>query len=330
VATRATIGLTSNPRTRALIDGRAPIRNVEAITSVVHPAELFFRQLHHAEFDLAEMSLSTFLMLRARGDGRFVGLPVFTTRRMFHTLVLVRRDRGIDRPSDLRGKRVGVHEYQQTAALWIRGVLDEEFGVKPSDMEFWMERLPAQSHASGVGFKPPAGVSIHQIPEHKNIGEMMLAGELDAVIFYIKGPTAIDRSSVDLAIHPEIKPLFEDNAAEAARYFRKTGIFPINHMMVMKRSLYDAAPETARAVVEAAVAADQAARADVAEFTTLYVETGAMLPAARAALREPVATHGILANRAVIEKAVEYSFQQGLTPRRMRLDEVFAPSVLGT
>jgi 4,5-dihydroxyphthalate decarboxylase len=303
---------------------------MDAVVSVVHPAELFFRQLHHAEFDVAEMSLSTFLMLLARGDNRFVGLPVFTTRRMFHTLVLVRRDAGIDVPSDLRGKRVGVHEYQQTAALWIRGVLEDEFGVRPSEISFWMERLPSQSHASGVDFVPPPGVVIHQIPEHKNIGEMMIGGELDAVIFYIKGPTAIDRSSADLAKHPDIKPLFADDAAEAARYYHKTGIYPINHMMVMKRALYEASPDAAPAVVEAALAADRSASKDFGEIASLYIETGAMTPLRQKALRDLPATHGVGANRAVIEKAAGYSCQQGLTPRAIPLEDIFASSVLGT
>ena len=120
------------------------------------------------------MSMSSLMMARSKGDERFVGIPVFTTRLFFHTTTLVRRDAKIDRPADLKGKRVGVPEYQQTAALWARGVLQHEFGVAPKDMEFWMERPPSRSHGGATGFKPPPGVTVHQIPPEKNIGAMML------------------------------------------------------------------------------------------------------------------------------------------------------------
>src|SRR5262249_6929265 len=158
--------------------------------------------------------------------------PIFTTRRFFHAGILVRRDAGIDKPSDLKGKRVGVPEYQQTAALWTRGVLQHEFGVEPRDMEFWMERVPSHSHRSAAGFNAPPGVIIHQVPAEKNLGGMMLSGELQAVIHYIVDPNLVDRSTADLWSHPEIRPLFPDPLAEGVRYYRKSGIFPINHGMV--------------------------------------------------------------------------------------------------
>jgi 4,5-dihydroxyphthalate decarboxylase len=176
------IGLTSNPRTWPIIDGRIKPDSIDFVPTVLHPSELFWRQLRFAEFDVAEMSMSSLMMAKSKGDERFVGIPVFTTRLFFHTTTLVRRGANIDSPADLKGKRVGVPEYQQTAALWARGVMQHEFGVAPKEMEFWMERPPSRSHGGATGFVPPPGVTVRQIPPEKNIGAMMLSGELDAVM----------------------------------------------------------------------------------------------------------------------------------------------------
>ena len=208
---------------------------------MLHPSELFWRQLRFAEFDVAEMSMSSLMMAKSKGDERFVGIPVFTTRLFFHTTTLVRRDANIDSPADLKGKRVGVPEYQQTAALWARGVMQHEFGVAPKEMEFWMERPPSRSHGGATGFVPPPGVTVRQIPPEKNIGAMMLSGELDAVMYYLVDPNLIDRSTADLRNHPDIKPLFPDPRAEGVRYYQKTGLYPINHGMVIKRELAETA-----------------------------------------------------------------------------------------
>src|SRR5580693_6066350 len=188
------IGITNNPRTWPIIDGTVKPDGIDLIPTVLHPSELFWRQLHFSEFAVSEMSCSSFIIAVERGDTRFVGLPIFTTRRFFHTSILVRRKAGIETPADLKGKRVGVPEYQQTAALWSRGILQHEFSVRPQDMEFWMERVPERSHAGAVGFKAPPGVTIHQIPPEKSIGSMLAAGELDATLMYFPGHGIIDRS----------------------------------------------------------------------------------------------------------------------------------------
>src|ERR671923_268689 len=151
----------------------------------VHPSELFWRQLRFADFDLSDMSFSSLIIAIANGDRRWVGLPIFTTRRFFHTRILVRRDAGIETPADLKGKRVGIPEYQQTAALWTRGVLQHEFHVEPKHMEFWMERNPGHSHGGATGFEPPPGVTVHQVLSGKDIGSMMISGELQATLLYI-------------------------------------------------------------------------------------------------------------------------------------------------
>jgi len=164
------LAITNNPRTWPIIDGRATADGIDFTTSVIDPSEMFWRQLHYAEFDVSEMSMSSLMMITAQGDKRFYALPVFTTRYFFHTKILVRKDAKIDSPADLKGKRIGVPEYQQTAALWIRGALENEFGVSPRDVTHFMERTPARSHAGAVGFKAPPGVTINQIPPEKSIG----------------------------------------------------------------------------------------------------------------------------------------------------------------
>src|SRR5579871_6108698 len=176
------IALSSNPNTRPLIDVVVASEGINLTPTVVHPSEMFWRQLKFGEFDVSEMSMSSLVISTSRGPTPWVALPVFTTREFFHTRILVRADAGIAAPADLKGKRVGVPEYQQTAAIWGRGVLENEFGVHPRDMEFFMERVPDKSHGGATGFRPPAGVTVNQIPASTNIGEMLVRGELDATL----------------------------------------------------------------------------------------------------------------------------------------------------
>jgi 4,5-dihydroxyphthalate decarboxylase len=325
---KLSIGITSNPRTWPIIDGAIGPDGIDLVPTVLHPSELFWRQLRFSEFDIAEMSMSSLMMARSKGDDRFVGIPVFTTRRFFHTTTLVRRGAGIETPADLKGKRVGVPEYQQTAALWARGVMQHEFGVAPKDMEFWMERPPSRSHGGATGFAPPPGVTVHQIPPEKNIGAMMLAGELDAVMYYLVDPNLIDRSTADLHNHPDIKPLFGDPLAEGVRYYRKTGLYPINHGMVIKRELAERHPWALTNILKAFNRANDLANRQRVEHVEYHVETGLVPAEARKALHTPILSHGVGANRLVLETIAQYSHEQGLTPRRTRLDELFAANMM--
>jgi 4,5-dihydroxyphthalate decarboxylase len=325
---KLSLAITSNPRTWPIIDGRAAVEGVDFAKSVLGPAEMFWRQLSFAEFDVSEISMSELMMIRSRGDDRFIGIPVFTTRRFYHTMMLVHKNAGISGPADLKGKRVGVPEYVQTAALWTRGVLENEFGVAPRDMTFFMERLPARSHAGAIGFSAPPGVTINQIPAEESIASMMLAGELDACMAYFGTPGFIDRGDANLAHHPDIKPLFADPAAEGARYYNKTGIYPINHGMAIKRAVYEENPWTVLNILEAFARANDITDAERREHVAYHLETG-LVPADYG---KPLATRlvnfGLKANRATLELAAKYSNQQGLTPRVMTMAELFAPNAL--
>ena len=322
------LAITSNPRTWPVLDGSVKPDGIELVPTILHPSEMFWRQLRFAEFDVSEMSVSSLMMARAGGDTRWLGLPVFTTRKFFHTEILVRRDARIDKPADLKGRRVGVPEYQQTAALWTRGVLQHEFGVAASDMEFWMERVPTHSHAGAVAFKPPPGVTIHQIPAEKSIGSMMLSGEIEAVIHYIRHNNLVDRSTVDLNNHPDVKTLFPDPWAEGVRFYRKSGIYPINHGMVMRRELAEKHPWAVLNLLKAFEAANEIANQQRIEHADYHLAAGLVPPEAGKALRAPIVRHGIKANRHILETAAAYSAEQGLTPRLMKLDELFAASTM--
>ena len=323
------LAITSNPRTWPIIDGRVKPDGIDFAKTVLGPAEMFWRQLSFAEFDVSEMSMSELMMIRERGDDRFVGIPVFTTRRFYHTGILVRKDARVASPADLKGKRVGVPEYVQTSALWTRGVLENEFGIAPKDMTFFMERVPTRSHAGAMGFKTPAGVTINQIPPEKSIASMLLAGELDACMSYNpKQGDLIDRSDVDLDNHPDIKPLFPDPAAEAVRYYKKTAIYPINHGMVIKRAVFERDPWAVINILKAFDRANDIADAERREHVAYHLETGLVPPDYRKPLAARIMTHGLKANRVTLEMAAKYSTQQSLTQRIMTMDKLFAANAL--
>ena len=321
-------GFSSNPRSWPIFDGRVKPDGMELIPSVVGPSELFLRQLKYQEFDVSEMSFSSLLMITAAGNKDWVGVPIFTTRRFFHTGGLARKDAKIETASDLKGKRVGVPEYQQTAALWSRGVLQHDYGVKPQDCEWFMERPPEASHAGAVGFTPPPGVKLAFIPKEKSIGSMMLSGELDATIIYYGTANRVDRSSADLRHHPDIKPLFPDPHAEGVRFYRKHGIYPINHGVVVRREIAEAHPWVLTNLIKAFKQASAIADAERMEHVDYYLETGTLPREAEAALKAPLVQHGIAANRKTLETAAQWSHEQGLTPRVLKLDEVFAVSTM--
>jgi 4,5-dihydroxyphthalate decarboxylase len=324
------LGFGSNVRTRPVLDGKIEPEGIELRSTAVHGSELFWRQLRFAEFDVSEMSLSSLLMLTASGKSPWWALPIFTSRQFFHTGILVRSDRGIEKPQDLKGKRVGVPEYQQTAALWARGALKHEFGVDPMDCEWWMERVGERSHGGAVGFTPPPGLNFNRIPAEKSIGSMLLNGELDATLLYLTDSNLVDRSRVDLSGNPIIKPLFADREAEGARFYKSTGLFPINHGVVVRRSILEQHPWVAQSLFDAFNKAKNAAHDRLLSLTGVYSDLGLLPAEDRANLEIDPYPYGIKANQNVLETVTRWSNEQGLTPRVMSLEEVFAPSIMAT
>lgn len=322
------IALSDNERTRPITQGRIQPQGVRLVPTVVHPSEMFWRQLKYSDFDISEMSLSSLFIATARGDRRWVALPIYTSRMFFHTNILVRTDRGIVKPEDLRGKRVGVPEYQQTAALWSRGILEHEFGVSARDIEWFMERGPEKSHGGATGFKPPEGVCLNQIGSGTNIGEMLVNGELDATLLYLSNRNLVDRSTIDLATVDIVRPLFRDKQAETRRYFAKTGIYPINHTVVIKRELYERHPWLALNLYHAFMAAKKDVENETAETLQAYFDTGLIDPVGQQSLQNDPKAYGMKASRKVIETISQYVHEQGLTDRCVAVEELFATSTL--
>lgn len=325
---KLSMAILGNDRVRALLDGKVKPEGVELnISTARSGGEIFWRQLHFKDFDIAEMSFSDTLMMVSRGQTDFVMLPVFTTRRFFHTNILVRVGAGIETPEDLRGKRVGLQEFVQTANLFARGVLNEEFGVHWDDIHWFQERARSMSHCHHFGMEPPVK-SFTYLPAHASVGDMMLSGELDAVMTYPGKPNMMDRSSAKLRGHPSIRPLFPKPRVEQQRYYAKTGFFPINHAPVIRRSLVEEHPWLALNLYQAFVASKDYGRAPVLELADTLAMLGHIDAEARASLDHDPYPYGLAANRAVLETCARYSLEQGLSPREVALEEIFAEQVL--
>jgi 4,5-dihydroxyphthalate decarboxylase len=321
------IALSDNERTRPLLAGSVAPQGIRLVPTMIHPSEMFWRQLRFAEFDVSEMSMSSLIISVARGDTRWVAIPVFTMRKFFHTSVIVRTDSGITAPAELRGKRIGVPEYQQTWAIWARGVLQHEFDVHARDIEWFMERNPDKSHGGATGFAAPEGVRVNQIPPTTDMGEMLVRGELDGALHYLVEKNLVDRSTVDVSAVTHC--LFPDPAAEGRRYFAKTGLFPINHTVVLRRSLIESHPWIALNLYSAFVAAKEEIARSGEAFLRWYFEAGLLDDGVKRTLaaNDPLA-YGFKAARPVLETIAQYVHEQGLCARRVGLDELFAKSTL--
>jgi 4,5-dihydroxyphthalate decarboxylase len=316
------IAFQPNLRNRAVLDGAIPVEGVELVPSFLHPAETFWRQLKHAEFDVSELSLSSYLIALDHGEAEFTGVPVFTSRRLFHTDILVRDGAGIDAPEDLVGKRIGIPEYQQTGAVWVRAALQHEFGVSPGQVEWWMGRSRDLSHAAATGSGFPAGVTVRHLAAGDDLGSMILRGDLDALGMYVRG-TMVDRASADLEHDPRVRRLFPDPVAEGIRYIAKTGIYPINHILVVRRSLVERHPWLPQNLYDAFVESKRAGESELRTDAADYVAAGAMTIAAG----DPM-PYGFRANAHVLDALRQHSLEQGLTTRLIGFDEIFAPAML--
>ncbi|HEV7666841.1 MAG TPA: hypothetical protein VGQ62_25125 [Chloroflexota bacterium] len=323
-----TLAMTSNPRSAPVLSGTVQPDGTTLRTTVASAPDIFWRQLHDQEFDVSEMSMSSLLITIGNGNRDWIGLPIFPQRHFFQTWAWVRTDAGIESPADLRGKRVGVPEYQQTAALWTRGILEHDFGVAPADMDWYMERSVDRSHGAATGFQPPAGVRFQYISPSKSIGSMMMDGDLDATLLYINRPTMVDRSTVEFANNPLVRPLFPDPSAEVQRYYSSSSVFPINHGMVLRRSLYERHPWLALNIFNAFRQAKEQVARETQRLAETHLELGLLPDGSRAALRTDLYPYGVRSNRKTLETLASYSAEQGLTARKVDLEEVFAPSTL--
>ena len=322
-----------NPRVAAVMDGLCPVEGVDLVVSELQAPDVFWRQLKFAEFDVSEMSLSSLLMLLGRGDHTWAALPVFPDRRFFHTFAMVRTGAGIEKIADLKGLKVGVPDYQQTAALWTRAALSEFYGVEASDMHWFMERTPKLSHAGGVGFRGPKDVQMDFIPEEESIGSRLVDGSLDAAIVYEPAllfndePTTVDRSPAHLPASVATW-MFSDRVGESIRSLEQTGYVPANHCIVVRRSLLETYPWLALNLYDAFVRSKQRYEESVVAALSLHAVLGHAGFVVDGQLTTDLYPYGVTANRAMLEALVHQSHRQGLTENPVPLENVFAAPTL--
>ena len=298
----------ANDRSRPFSTARSQPDGIDLTCTVAHPSEIFWRQLHFQEFDVSEMSLSSLLMAMAHGNRDWVGLPIFTSRRFFHTGAWVRADSGIEKPEDLKGKRVGVPEYQQTAALWSRGVLKHEFGVEPEDIEWCMERTEERSHGGATGFQPPAGVSFNRIPADKSIGTMLhrRRARRHAAVHHRQQPGRPQprqprgQSRRSACCSPTPSPRASATSTRPASSRSTTA------WSCAARSTSSTRGSRSTSSTRSAQAKERVA-ARMRELVSTHVELGLLGPDARKALSVDPYPYGVKSNQKVLETVAEYS-----------------------
>ena len=229
-------------RTRALIDGTVQIDGVDPACMTLSPEEIFFRAFRHAEFDICELSLSSFTVKTAQGDCPYVGVPAFVSRAFRHTSIYVRTDR-IKKPADLKGKKVGVPEYQLTANVWARAILEDDHGVKPSDIHWIRGGIEDAGRPEKITIKLPPDVKLEDAPKGKSISALLAEGAIDG--FIAPRPPSLPKNT------PNVGWLFPDPVAAAKDYFKRTGIFPIMHLVGVRRTLAEQHPWLPGAVFKA-------------------------------------------------------------------------------
>lgn len=312
-------------RTLALFDGSTEIEGVELnAVPVADIGELFRRMAQFGEFDAAEMSMSTLMILVSQSLSHFVGIPVFPSRSFRHGFIFVRPQSDIHRPEDLRGKRVGIQHYQATAYLWIRALLEHEYGVSPEEIEWWEGGLDVGSPMERFAHDTPPGVAIRHLGASETLEGMIAEGTLDAIM----SPEVVQPTGESA---PKLRLLFPNHVEMEADYFQRTGFFPIMHTVVVRRALYQENPWLARALVDAF---EQAKRVGMARLRS-RATPGLALPGLFGELESLAEVFdgdafpsGFRENRHTIEAMTGYAFEQGLTPRRLQAEELFAAETL--
>jgi 4,5-dihydroxyphthalate decarboxylase len=309
---------------RALMDGSVVPEGLDLNFIPLEVEEIFWRQLRHGEFDACEMSFSSYTMARSRGDDRFVAIPVFTSRFFRHSAIYVNTATGIGAPADLKDKTVGVPEYQMTVAVWLRGIFQHEYGVHPRDIHWRTGGLEAPGREEKLQLQLPADVDCRPIPADRTLSRMLAEGEIDGLITARTPSCFVDGS-------PDVARLFTDYASEERAYYERTRIFPIMHCVAIKRAIYEANPWVAMSLYKACREAKDRALANLRDTNALFASLPwlvAEVERTRELMGDDWWPYGLEKNRAAIEALCEYSFEQGLSARRMGAEELFATETL--
>ena len=322
-ALRLSLAIGDYDRIRPLVDGNVRIDGVDPAFSILDPEEIFFRAFKYADFDICELSLSSYTVKTANGDCPYIGVPVFPSRAFRHTSVYVRTDRGITKPEDLRGRRVGVPEYQLTANVWVRVIL-EEFGVRPSDITWVRGGYEHPGREEKIALNLPADVRLESLPAGATISSALADGTIDAVIGP-RAPSCFERG------HPQVGRLWEDPVAAASEWYGRHKIFPIMHLLGIRKDVAERHRYLPGALVKAfeeakAFALARLSNTAATKVTLPFVEE--RLQQARALMGDDFWSYGLEANRHTLDVFLEAHHAQGLSSRRLTPEELFHPASL--
>lgn len=309
-------------RMRPLVDGNVQIDGVEPVFMLHDPEEIFFRAFRHADFDITELSMSSYTVKTANNDCPYIGVPVFPSRAFRHTSVYIRTDRGINTPADLKGKRIGVPEYQLTANVWVRLFLEEDYGLKPSDVIWMRGGYEDVGRVEKINLNLTDGVEVNNIPVNETLSNMLANGEIDAVI----GPRA---PSCFTNGHPDVGYLFKNPQKEAENWYRKNGIFPIMHLLGIRKSLVEEHPWLPFSVYKAfekskQIALERLTDTSATKVTLPFVED--QLKAARELMGHDFWSYGFEKNRHTLERFLKQHHAEGLSSRLVSPEEMFHPA----
>lgn len=311
-------------RTRALQEGRVQVEGVELTYLPLHVEETFWRMLRYQDFDAAECSMSSYLMARDKGSPRLIAIPVFPSRLFRHSFIFVNTDSRIDGPSDLVGKKVGVPEYQITAAVWVRGILQHEYGVSPDKMKWFTGGAEDAGRQEKLRPDLPKNIEIQWIGPDRTLSSMLEQGELDALICaHIPSPF-VRRS-------PKVRRLFPNFREVEKDYYRRTKIFPIMHTVALKEEFYEKNPWVAQSLCKAFAEAKRMCEETMYKYSALKYMLAwsiADMEEERELFGEELWPYGLEANRHVLETLAQYSHEQGLIKKRPDLNSLFAPNTL--
>ena len=321
---RLSLACSTADRTAALFDERVRADGIDLTCLQLPVEETFFRMLRHREFDAAEMSLSSYVLSLFHSNPAFIAIPVFPSRMFRHSCIYVHRERRIQTPRDLIGKRVGVPEYQLTACVWIRGILADEHDVPIDSVVYATGGLEESGRPEKLPLDLPAAIRVEPIAAGQTLAALLGRGVIDA-LYTPRAPSTFD------AGRGSVTRLFEDFATAERDYFRRTGVFPIMHTVVIKRSVYDRDPWVAQSLYKAFCAAQQSAYAALAEtaaLTTMLPWLPAHVEETRREMGHDFWPYGIERNRHALATFLRYSHDQGLAKHRLEPEQLFAPESL--
>ena len=319
-----TIACGNYDRTAAIRDGRVKVDGCAVTYLPLYPEEIFHRAFKFHEFDVSELSFSSYLRTLAAGTSAYIGIPAFVSRIFRHSGIYIRTEAGIRTPADLRGKRVGLPEYQITAVVWMRGMMQHEYGVKPNEIHWRNGGQEEPGRGERTPLKPIAGLDLKPLGPGETLVGMLRDGELDA-LFTARAPSSF------LNGEPHIARLFPNTREAEQAYYKKTGLFPIMHLVGIKRTLVERHPWLATSVYKAFLEAKALAMTNLRDVNALMVT----LPWLEAETRETMAVmgadfwkYGVHENTREIEALTQYVYEQGLTDRKVAVEELFARPTL--